>query len=221
MPDKHGKAERLLEDALDALVRALTQSGAPWMIIGGIALIARGVHRFTTDIDAAVRGDAIRPEELLAVLGHHGIAPRIPEALSFAEENLVLLLRHEATSVDLDVSFAWSAFEHDALAACTPARFGSVTIPTSTPEDLVVFKAIAGRPKDVDDAEALLLLYPKVDVGRVRRRVAELSALAEAPELLEAFDTLAARVRQAEVPASHLGNARSSRRAPRGRRKRG
>jgi hypothetical protein len=29
------------------------------MVIGGIAVIARGVRRLTTDIDAAVRGDAI------------------------------------------------------------------------------------------------------------------------------------------------------------------
>ena len=29
------------------------------MVIGGIAVIARGVRRFTTDIGAAIRGDEI------------------------------------------------------------------------------------------------------------------------------------------------------------------
>jgi hypothetical protein len=53
MPGKKQKGERLLESALSALTRALTTSGAPWMVIGGIALIARGVRRFTTDIDVA------------------------------------------------------------------------------------------------------------------------------------------------------------------------
>ncbi len=193
MPGKRAGGEHLLEDALDALVRALADSGAPWMVIGGIAIIARGVRRMTTDIDAAVKGDAIRPEKLMESLAKHSIVPRIAEALKFAETNLVLLLRHESTGVDLDVSFAWSSFEHEALAASTLTQFGNVRAPMCTPDDLIVFKAIAGRPKDIEDAEALLTLYPDIDVTRVRMRVEELSALAEAPEMLEAFDHLLAR----------------------------
>jgi len=59
---------------------------------------------------------------------------------------------------------------------------------------LVVFKAIAGRLKDTEDAEALLTLYPDIARARVRARVAELAALAEAPEILTAFDALLQRM---------------------------
>lgn len=102
----------------------------------------------------------------------------------------MLLLRHEPTGVDLDVSLAWSAFEHEALASSTPTRFGSVQAPMCTAENLIVFKAIAGRPKDLQDAEALLALYPRLDRAYVRSRVAILAELAEAPELLAALDEL-------------------------------
>jgi hypothetical protein len=197
MPGKRAKRERLLEDALDALAHALTESGAPWMVIGGIAIIAHGVRRFTTDIDAAVRGDAVRVKDLIGVLRRHDIVPRIRGALAFAQKNLVLLLRHEPTGVDLDVSFAWSAFEHDAIAARTMTEFGSVRAPMCTPQNLVVFKAIAGRARDIEDAEALLALHPKINVARVRKRVAELSALAEAPELLEKFDAVVTAIKPA------------------------
>ena len=50
MPGKRGKGEGLLEDALAALARALDKAGAPWMVIGGIAVIAHGVRRFTTEL---------------------------------------------------------------------------------------------------------------------------------------------------------------------------
>lgn len=190
MPSKPKQGERLLEQALAALTAGLAESGAPWMVIGGIAIIARGVRRFTTDIDAAVRGDAAPPRELLRILAAHEIAPRIDDALRFAEVNLVLLLRHQPTGVDLDVSLAWSAFEHEALAASTLTRFGSVRAPMCTAENLIVFKAIAGRPKDVQDAEALLALYPQIDRAYVRSRVAVLAELAEAPEILVALDEL-------------------------------
>jgi hypothetical protein len=207
VPGKRAKGERLLEDALAALARALDEAGAPWMVIGGIAVIAHGVRRFTTDIDAAVRGDAISIDRLLEALARHGIVPRIPDAAAFAQENLVLLVRHAPTGVDLDVSQAWSSFEHEALAAREKARFGRVRAPMSVPDDLVVFKAIAGRPKDIEDAEALLVLHPRIDIGRARRRVAELAGLADAPELVESFDALATRARGAAQGSTEGGGS--------------
>jgi hypothetical protein len=163
------------------------------MLLGGVAVLARGVRWMTTDIDAVVRGDEVEPAALLAVLRGHGIEPRIPDALGFAETSLVLLLRHVPTGVDLDVSLWWSSFEHEAIAAATPARFGAVTAPMATAEDLVIFKGIAGRPKDMDDAEALLLLHPNIDVERVRRFVRVLAELAEAEHLPGQLDAVIAR----------------------------
>jgi hypothetical protein len=149
----------------------------------------------TTDVDAVVRGDAVTVEGVLVAMADEHIVPRIENALAFARENLVLLARHGPTGVDLDVSFAWSSFELQALSAATEARFGRVRARMSTAEDLVVLKAIAARPKDIEDAESLLVLHPEIDVGRVRARVAELVELAEAPELLSSFDSLAKRAR--------------------------
>jgi len=214
VPKKRAGGESLLEGALAALALALTKSGAPWMIIGGIAVIAHGVRRFTTDIDAAVRGDAISVDRLIAALDRHEIIPRIRNASTFAKENLVLLARHAPTGVDLDVSLAWSTFEHDAIEAAERTAFGRVQVPMSTAEDLVVFKAIAGRPRDIDDAEALLVLHPRIDVKRARGRVAELAALAEAPELLDGFDAFVARARSggaAEEPRRRAVKRRSPR----------
>jgi hypothetical protein len=215
-----GQVERILEDALAALAGALDEAGAPWMIIGGIAVIARGVRRFTTDIDAAVRGDAITIERLLSVLARHDIVPRIEQAAAFAQQNLVLLLRHAPTGVDLDVSLAWSSFEQEAIAACTQTRFGRVRAPMSTPDDLVVFKAIAGRPKDVEDAEALLVLHPSIDIPRTRKRVIELAELAEAPELVASFDAMAARARGSGAKPARVIGARGPDPAPRRPRRR-
>jgi len=52
-------ADRSLLQALAAVQAALDQVGAPAMIIGGMALIARGIPRLTRDIDATVWGEGL------------------------------------------------------------------------------------------------------------------------------------------------------------------
>lgn len=183
-------AEPQLESAIDALSKALRARSGSWAVIGGVAVIARGVDRMTGDVDAVVRGDAIRPEQLVRVLARQGIVPRIEHALEFAEQNLVLLMRHRPSSVDLDISFAWTSFEHEAIAASTSTAWGDVSAPMVTAEDLVIFKAMAARPRDLQDARTLLALYPAIDLARVRRKLSELAELAGEPQLAIGLDEI-------------------------------
>jgi hypothetical protein len=210
------RADRLLEDALAALVRALRRSKASWMVIGGIAVVARGVRRFTTDIGAAVSAEDVDVARLLSLLEREDIIPRIEDAETFARANLVLLLEHQPTRVELDLSLAWSAFEQAAIAAASSCRFGRVTAPMARAEDLLVFKGIAGRPKDLEDIETLLALHPSLDAEHARARLAPLVELAEAPELLDGFDQAVARARPRSAAAprakTRTMNAKSPRR---------
>ena len=160
------------------------------MVIGGIAVIAHGVQRMTTDIDAVIRGDALKVAALLEILGKHRIVPRVRNAKAFAAKNLVLLMRHQSTEVDLDLSLGWTAFEREAIAARASTRYGKVFAPMARVEELLVFKAIAGRAHDIDDAVTLLTLYPHVDLKGVRSRVVALADLAEAPELILGLDQI-------------------------------
>jgi len=191
---KPGRGELRIQQALAAFVSALEGSSIPWMVIGGIAIIARGVRRMTTDIDAVVRGDRVDVSTLLRLLAKKRIVPRIDDAAAFVRESMVLLLRHDPTGVEFDVSFAWTAFEHDAIEASTDASYGNVVAPMARAEDLVVFKAMAARPVDIEDASALLLMHKDIDLDRVRRRLAELAAMADEPALLAGLERVIKRL---------------------------
>jgi len=65
---RRGPDTSRIEEALAALSEALSETGAPWMVIGGIAVIAHGVQRMTTDIDAVIQGDAVSVRALINVL---------------------------------------------------------------------------------------------------------------------------------------------------------
>jgi uncharacterized nucleotidyltransferase DUF6036 len=235
MPDARARDRSRIEDALAALQRALSELDAPWMVIGGIAVIAHGVQRMTTDIDAVIRGDAALVPAVLKALRHHQIVARIADAEAFAATNLVLLTRHRPTEVDLDLSLGWTSFEHEALEARAATRYGKVSVPMARVEDLIVFKAIAARPRDIDDAVTLLALYPHIDMARVRVRVRTLARAAEAPELEQGLAEIVAASKAAtkhrSLPprsrnrparsAAKIGTAwpRSTRKAPKRPRK--
>ena len=183
--------------ALEALAAAFNELDAPAMLIGGIAVIARGVPRTTLDIDAAVWAEALDLDRAVAVFGRHGLGPRVPAARQFAQEHQVLLLQHDASGTPIDVSLAWLPFEHEAIARATPVDFGGATLNVARVEDLVVYKAVAWRERDRSDIERLLLAHPgEVDLGRVRSLVAEFAALLDTPERAAEFDALLARVEQ-------------------------
>jgi hypothetical protein len=164
----------------------------------------------TTDIDAVVLGDAVDTAKLLRLLARHAVRPRIEGAEAFAEKNLVLLLRHVPSGVDLDLSLGWTDFEREAIASSTLAAYGRASYPMARAEDLVVFKALAARPKDIEDAAALILMHPTIDLARVRRRLAELAALAEEPALVEALDQVIGRTRAVRKAASKRSDVAQS-----------
>jgi hypothetical protein len=208
---KPAGAENRLEKALSEIASALRASGVPWMVIGGIAIIARGVRRMTTDIDVVVRGDETTPAAMLRALATRRIVPRIADAEAFARERLVLLLRHRPTGVDVDLSFGWTTFEHEALEARSDAIYGSVVAPMARAEDLVIFKAMAARPKDIDDATALMLMYKEIDVARVRRHLAKLAALADEPSLTSGLEAVIKLASAGRSPTPKVGRKRKTR----------
>lgn len=181
-------------EALRDLKGAFQEIRRPAMIIGGLAVVARGVPRLTIDIDATVRGSDASLDKLFEVLQRHRMIQRIPGALDFARHRQVLLLVHEPTQTPLDVSLAWLPFEEEALERATTVEIGEVRLPVARAEDLIVYKMVAWRRRDKDDIERLLVLHrTTIDLDRIRRLVAEFAEALDDPGRSEGFEELLRR----------------------------
>ena len=194
-----------LDDALRALVAGLNAAGRPSMIIGGIAVIARGVMRLTRDIDATIAGGGTDLEALLAVLQQQGIVPRIEDAVRFAERTHVLLLRHGPSGIDVDLSLAWLPFELDAIAASDVLSIHGARVPVARAEDLVIYKIAAWRPQDQQDVERLVALHGEgMNLERVRAFARDLAAMLEDSHRVEEVEKVLTRslIRREVTPAS-------------------
>lgn len=181
---RSGKTSRQ-ERALADVARVLGSLGQPSAVIGGIAVIAWGYARLTTDIDCAIAAPIEEVSQIADTFLGHGFEERETDAVDFAKESFVLLLRHSETGIDIDVSLAQLGFELEALEAAVPREFGAVTIPIPRVTDLLIYKLVASRPKDIQDAKALLALGHQVDASRVQKT-------------LEAFDEVLETDRTAE-----------------------
>ena len=178
-------------DALRALRDALGDLSVPWMVIGGVAVIAHGVPRYTADVDATASA-ADRPiERIFEVFDRHRVVPRIDGALAFARERQVLLLRHEPSGVDLDVSLAWLPFELAAIGRSETIDYAGVVIRVPRADDLVIYKMVAARPRDLEDVERLLLLHgPSLDVRHITATVRDFAEALEDTRRIEALERL-------------------------------
>ncbi len=170
--------------ALEDLREWMGAAGTPFVVIGGVAASVLGRPRFTQDVDVTVFVDPVEWQQFLAVGVRHGFEARRPNALEFAKQNRVLLIRHASSGIGVDVALGALPFEQQMISRARPTEVGSITIPLPTPEDLVIMKAIAHRPRDAEDIEAVLEMHPNLDRRRVLRWVRDFAKVLERPEIL-------------------------------------
>lgn len=160
------------------------------IVIGGVAASFLGRPRVTRDIDAVVMLDNNLWNDFLNFGKEYGFYPRMEDALNFAQKNRVLLLNHQPSGIDIDVSFGALPFEDESVDRATQVRIGSISIPLPTPEDLIIMKAIAHRPVDMADIQGILDVHPDLDLQRIRQWVREFADVLEMPELLTDLEKL-------------------------------
>jgi hypothetical protein len=191
--------------ALHAAAQWLASARTPGMLIGGAAANLLGRPRFTQDVDLLV---SAREENWPAFLEQgkaFGIAPRISDPLGFAARARILLVRHVPSRTPLDVALAGTPFEEHAIRRARTTSVAGLRIPVVCVEDLIVMKAFAHRPLDMDDVAALLYAHADLDLRHVRRWLRSLCRAVDAPSALEDLNRLiAARARAQRRRARRL-----------------
>ena len=173
-------------DPLEALEKLLSYFGNRGVIIGGVAVSLLGQARFTEDLDAMILLSVDEIPHFLTIAKKEGIEPRISQAADFARQNRVLLLRHTSSQTNIDISLGILPFEQEMVERSSVYKIDeTLKIHLPTPEDLIIMKAIAHRPKDLLDIQGLIQRHPKLDRDRIQDWVTQFADLLETPELWE------------------------------------
>ena len=179
--------------ALADLMKWLDDTKMPSMIIGGVAASVLGQPRLTQDIDALATLPEADWANAVSTAAGHGILPRIENPLDFARRSRVLLMRHAASAINIDLTFGRLSFEQTAIDNSEIHEIGGLRVRLPRVEDLLIMKAIARRPKDLQDIEGLLAAHPEADVLAVRQWVREFATAMSMSDMLDDFDKVVAR----------------------------
>jgi hypothetical protein len=179
----------LLEPLL-ALQRLLEHFDNQGVIIGGIAASLLGKPRFTAHLDAVILLSVEDLPNLFDAASEQGITPRIADAEVFARKHRMLLLQHQASSTNIDISLGILPFEIEMVARSQYLKVGSLCLNLPTPEDLIILKSVAHRPQDLIDIQATAASHPDLDKERVQFWVEQFGAALELPDLWEKISQL-------------------------------
>lgn len=150
---------KILVKVLDKICRVFNQLKIPWMIMGGMASSVWGEPRATYDID-------------FSILLEEGQLPRLFNTLKkrgfyFEQEGLVrviqnlqyLTLSYRAGKVKIyiDIFLARSAYQYEALLRRRKIVFQHRELFFISPEDLILYKLLSGRGRDIDDVREILV----------------------------------------------------------------
>jgi len=175
---------QIYHEPLEALQKLISRSNYQGVVIGGIAASVLGQARYTEDLYAMILLSTNDIPQFLEAAKQESIEPRIENAAAFARKNRVLLLRHVITDTNIDISLGILPFEQEVIQRSLIRDFDdSLQVRLPTPEDLIIMKAIAHRPKDLEDIRTLAAKYKELDFVRIKQWLQDFGEILQMPEL--------------------------------------
>jgi hypothetical protein len=174
--------------ALFRLADFLESEGVVYMIVGALAVAVWGRPRATVDVDVTLQVDAGQLEALASRGGRAGFTVD-REWLDWQPLLRDRQRRLTAPGAIVDLMRPRDAQEEAALRRCHHVAFEGRRLPFVAPDDLVLMKVKAGRPRDFEDAVSVLVAQrATLDTGYLWDWAGRLGVGAELDYLLRALD---------------------------------
>jgi len=124
-----------------------------YAVIGGIALVFWGEPRFTRDVDITIQ-DKLDLADLVKA-ATEAFGSRVSDPYRFARDTRMLLLNVEDIEVDVAIAlqgYEDFLFERSRAFEVAPRKHLYIC----SAEDLIIHKALAGRPQDLTDIQGVI-----------------------------------------------------------------
>jgi len=162
--------------------------GISYAVIGEVAVQNWGEPQFTLAIDLTV---SALLEDLDGFVSQilANFSPRFENALDFALENSVILAE-TSNGYPLDIELGLPGYEDEVLKRVSQIKLeAGKRINICSAEDLIIYRAAAGRPQDIRDIESIVYRQgAALDAPYICQWLAEISDITSNPDLSKLFE---------------------------------
>lgn len=166
----------MFQRLLKKIAASLDKQRIPYMVIGGQAVLLYGEPRLTKDIDITLGIGIDRLGDMKALADRLGLKYLMEDADAFARETMVLPVADPKSEIRVDFIFSFSPYEMQAIDRARVVSLGRARVKFSSLEDVIIHKLIAGRPRDMEDVESILLKNPEYDSAYLKKWLKEFDA---------------------------------------------
>ncbi|MBI3359670.1 MAG: nucleotidyltransferase [Chloroflexi bacterium] len=162
----------------------------PYALIGGLAVQVWGNARLTADADLSVASPLITGSAPLVRLITERFPSRSADPVGFAGQTRMVLIT-ASNGVEVDISLALPGYEDQLFARAVDYEIepGKV-IRLCSAEDLIIHKAVAGRPQDLSDIQGVVdRRGVKLNVAYIRQWLRDFADALANPEVVERFES--------------------------------
>lgn len=181
-----------LTAALYDIVDILEELHVPYVVMGGIAVRVHGIPRPTHDVDFTISLPRTSLPQFFANATAKGFT--VPEVYESGWVDQVagmplvkLRIYLESHGVDVDVFLAESNFQRSLLSRRQFHDYEGRTIAFVSPEDLILLKLVANRPRDLMDVGDVLFVQGQLDETYLRHWADELGVCDQLTKVLGEF----------------------------------
>lgn len=181
-------ARAAFRDLFRTFYACLESLNTSYLAYGGVAVAVWADPRETQDVDAVVAvADEDRDRWLSALQSAGFLAP--PEEIRTFAIDGWLRLAHEGRHAD--VTLGRTPFDRSALERRRRVTLFDLPIWVASPEDLILYKIVAYRYKDLADAEAIVLRQgAKLDLDYMRKWASEIAGRTQKFEVPQTIEKL-------------------------------
>lgn len=163
----------MFQKLLEQIAQGLNHLSIDYMVIGGQALLVYGEARITKDIDLTLGIGTERSSEILSLVSSQGWKTLSPDPQEFIKKTMVLPCQDPASGIRIDFIFSFSPYEKAAIQRAQSVTMGKTKVQFASPEDFIIHKMVAGRPRDLEDIRTVLLKNPNLDFPYIQKWLEE------------------------------------------------
>ena len=180
----------MFEKIISSISAELERRNIPYMLIGGQAVLLYGEPRLTRDIDITLGADVDKLESMISLAGDLKLKILPDNIETFVRETMVLPVINEETGIRIDFIFSFSPYEQQAIAKARKVRMLDRDVYFAAPEDVVIHKIVAGRPRDMEDVRGILLKIPDIDIAYIRKWLRDFSDAPGEAEIINRLESV-------------------------------